>query len=121
MKMVWRVITVLLLSLCSLTICGCEGGSGGDSKGGDNPGTETPISGDAKMMVNGFPLWTANVYFDGKFIGSIPKGEWRTWSVPSGTHTFKYIIADSGVESKEETISIASGQTFMMLLSASQK
>lgn len=112
LKHLSRCIVVVLVSLFCFAICGCETGDSAD----DNPGTETAISGNAKLKIS-VRNYKTNIYFDGQYIGAIEAGTSRTWSVPSGTHTVKATNAEVQHNPAERTITLAAGRTYVMSVS----
>jgi len=75
---------------------------------------ETEISGDSSLLVKNELSVSADIYFDGDFIGDVDDESSRTWSVPSGTHTVKAECSYKGDVVKTPTFPV--GGTVTMTL-----
>ena len=78
MKFVKGSFLIMIFSFLSLaiTLTSCEE-------------EEIEISGDSALLVKNEISISADIYFDGDYIGDVDGDDSRRWSVPSGNHTVK--------------------------------
>lgn len=112
MNAVMHSLRALLFGLAVMSMSGCEVlPSSGGHEADDNPGTETVVSGDAKLLIHVDGVSRVNIYLDGEYIGSLNPGDSRTWNIPPGQHESVGTAAEDSYTPTSWTFDVAPGQT----------